>query len=363
MGGLQPEADPWWDMAAATSGRAPQAQSAITFSPAEPSRLRAYRANRLIVRMQSRTAEALVTVGSISDYRLRVERGLMPKLDSHATGVVEAWVKAGRVDRLRGHEVDRLDRAAARHAMKGAATLGRRMRWLAGELAILILAASAGAFSVSLLFAPPARANHDCPSDNQIRAKPDTNGRGLRVGGPDPGMWVQNTDIDCARASSIGVVNSSSTRFVELGWYEEPINVTPCPQTSGPPRILVAKLFDGVFTCDNQPEFNPANLPRWDEFKVQDQNQDGDWYYYRNGNFLGFYGLGTFVTGSGRASSERKTSHHDSMFGSFYGLDRMNASQAWVNWNGTVQIEDSDGDYRLCIFADDRLQMQSSPCS
>jgi hypothetical protein len=115
-----------------------------------------------------------------------------------------------------------------------------------------------------------------------------------------------------------------------------------------------------VYTCDGQPAI--TGLPRYDEFVAKDTNQDGDWYYYRNGSFLGFYGLGTFTLGQLRANSERKSGHHDSMYAHFQGLDRMTTGGGWANWLGTTQIEDSDADYRLCVRAADTLQIQTGPC-
>lgn len=77
-----------------------------------------------------------------------------------------------------------------------------------------------------------------CPDTNyNTVGRPDTNGRGNRVGSP--GMYIYNNTITCARVSSIFVLNSSDTRFVEVGWYENPGDVFFCiPTTSGPPKQL-----------------------------------------------------------------------------------------------------------------------------
>lgn len=160
-------------------------------------------------------------------------------------------------------------------------------------------------------------------------------------------MRVSNSTVACARASTIAVVNSSETRAVEIGWYEETVNITSCPETSGPPRELVVKIFDGVFTCWP----NGANItgtPRDDAFRVHDNNQDGVWNYYHGNTLLTSFNMGTFVTGDPRALGERKSSH-DSAYALFVTLYRMNASQGWSVWDSTSVIADSDPDYTGCI--------------
>jgi len=231
-----------------------------------------------------------------------------------------------------------------------------------GRRVVFLLAASLilGAVTSTLLVST-AHANHDCPSDNQIRAKPGTNGRGTRVGGSDPGMRVSNTDIDCVRVSSIGVINSSSTTFAEIGWYEDPMGLSDCPATSGQPRILVYRKFNGVPMCQTQPVIS-GPFPRNDEFIVNDSDQNGVWRYFRNGSFLGSFDLGSFITGEGRANSERKSGHHDSMYALFLGLDRMNSSQGWTNWANTTQLENSDAEYHLCGLPGDDLEMKIGTC-
>ncbi|MEX0754175.1 MAG: hypothetical protein WD556_03525 [Actinomycetota bacterium] len=208
---------------------------------------------------------------------------------------------------------------------------------------------------VGLFLPMPARAG-DCPGDYQIQGAPSENGRGVRVGGDHPGMFVGNAGIGCARASSIGVVNSSGTRFVELGWYEEEQNVTPCPGSFGPPRILVAKYVNGTFTCDLQNSI--TDTPRNDDFKVSDPDQDGDWNYYRNSDGLGFYGLGSFTSGQPVVNGERKSDHADpTMYANFRGLDRMGASQDWSEWSGTHTYGDSDPDFSGCLRSPIHIEM------
>lgn len=163
-------------------------------------------------------------------------------------------------------------------------------------------------------------------------------------------MLVVDTPIGCARASSIAVVNNDQSRFVELGWYEENQNVTPCPDTNGDPRVLRAKGFDGEFVCDPTTVYLSGST--WHDFKVQDGNQDGIWLYFRNGNQIGTYNLWPFVTGDPRANSERKRDHDDSAWADFEGLQRMVNSVDYVHWDGTTGIKDSDPDYRNCIRSD-----------
>lgn len=225
----------------------------------------------------------------------------------------------------------------------------------------LLLSMALGAVSTFAILASPAFATHDCPSSHRVIFSPDTNGRGVRVSGP--GMRVSDTVVECARASTLSVVNSSETRFVEVGWYEEAVDVTPCPQTSGNPRILVAKGINGVFTCDPD-VIGPdtiTNAPTDDGFWVHDDNQDGNWDYYHNGSFLGFFGLGSFITGDPRAQGERKSTH-DSMYALHDGLKRMNSSKSWVSWTGTTIIVDDDADYRGCVRSNTKVEVKLGTC-
>lgn len=212
---------------------------------------------------------------------------------------------------------------------------------------VLVFSISAllGATLTTVLTPVPSLATHDCPVGYRVLASPATNGRGVRAA--NPGMRVSNTAIDCARASTIAVVNSSETRAVETGWYEETVNVTSCPQTSGPPRELVVNIFDGVFTCW-QNGANITGTPRDDAFRIHDDNQDGVWNYYHGNTLLKTYNMGTFVTGDPRALGERKSSH-DSAYALFVTLYRMNSLQTWSVWDSTSVLDDSDPDYTGCI--------------
>lgn len=221
-----------------------------------------------------------------------------------------------------------------------------------------------GALAVMAALANEAKATHDCAggTDNRVISSPLTNGRGVRVGLNAPGMFVENTSVPCARASTLSVVNSAETRAVEIGWYEETVNVTSCPSASSP-RVLVLKIFDGVVTCSqNQPFI--TGTPRNDDFFVHDNNQDGTWNYVRNGSPLGFFGLGTFVTGDPRAQGERKSSHEVG-FANFRGLARMGANQTWTNWDTTIGIFDSDEGYYGCIPTNIHVKVlaNGTPCS
>jgi hypothetical protein len=224
----------------------------------------------------------------------------------------------------------------------------------------LLLATLSGALTALILSATPVFGTHDCPSDHRVIASPDTNGRGVRVA--NPGLTVVNHSVDCSQARTLSVVNSAETRAVEVGYYEETVNTTPCAQTSQP-RILLARVFDGVFFCD-QDVIGPdviSGTPRDDSFAVQDADQDGDWKYYHEGEFLGFLGLGTFTTGDPRAQGERQSTH-DSASANHHGLTRMNSSQAWVGWTGTSIVLDTDSTYRGCIESATWFRVTAGTC-
>jgi hypothetical protein len=219
--------------------------------------------------------------------------------------------------------------------------------WLLGSLLALLL--------------PDAALASDCPSDNRVIVSPDNNARGVRVGLEYAGMLVVDNTTPCARASTLSVVNNFENRAVEIGWYEEGTNVTPCPQTTVP-RVLRAWFIFGEFHCD-QTTALIGDTPRKDDFRVQDQNQDGIWGWWRNGNHLGNTNMDDFRTGDPRAQGERKSDHSDEARSEFLGLYRMINASDYVVWGFTTTIKDTDPDYVACrVDGDDHRIRVAHSC-
>jgi hypothetical protein len=181
-------------------------------------------------------------------------------------------------------------------------------------------------------------------------------GRGVRVSGP--GMLVENGNVSCVRVSSIGVVDSSDN-FVEIGWFEDPGGelAGSCDVTSGPPKLLVFALANGFPRCkDSTRDLNPG----FENFWVQDVDQNTEWRYYLNGDHVETLNT-PFTNGRPTNNGERKTLG-DSARAEFDGLKRMNSSNDWVNWALTYIPVDTDPDYRGCWRSNVHTEVQINPC-
>ena len=199
-----------------------------------------------------------------------------------------------------------------------------------------------------------------CGSYQIIQEEAGTNGRGVKV--DTPGVRVENTIVECEHTVAIGDSSSSGNRIALVGWYEKGESGQPydCPLTSsGNPRVLVQKYYEGTWTCDPDTA-GITNTPTDNEFAVHDKDQDGDWRYYRNDNFLGFYGFGTFVTGDVFSHTDRKvgnvmTAYYDYLY-------RMNSSQDWTPWSNTFEVVDTSAPDRGCVTNDVIVSVQDVAC-
>jgi hypothetical protein len=199
-----------------------------------------------------------------------------------------------------------------------------------------------------------------CGDRQAIEEQSGTNGRGAK--GDNPGVRVTNDVVDCEHEVALGVSNTSGTRMVLVGWYQKGESGFPfdCPITSaGNPRVLVTKYFDGTWTCDPDTA-GITNTPVYNEFAVHDKDQDGDWRYYRNDNYLGFYGMGTFVTGAVFTHTDRKVGNTmDAYYNQMY---RMNSSQNWTLWTDTFEATDTSAQYNGCVTNDVVISVQDVAC-
>jgi hypothetical protein len=157
-------------------------------------------------------------------------------------------------------------------------------------------------------------------------------------------MYVYDLSIDCGHVSSLIARNSSYTRFVEVGYYENAQGDYEClDTTSGHPRVLLYAEIGGTRYCKHNTQ-NPV-AGQYDGFRVQDANQDGLWTYYWNDvDQWQSPNMGTFVTGLLENNGERLNGS-DSARADFDGLKRMNSVADWVNWDGTTLISAQSDDY------------------
>lgn len=117
--------------------------------------------------------------------------------------------------------------------------------------------------------------------------------------------------------------------------------------------------YDGTIYCNSgTPNVSPGNY----DFYIKDDNQDGVWdYYWNNGQYLGSYNLATLTSGAPRAEGERRN-QSDSAYANFQVLKRMNANKGWALWSGTTVVDDSDPDYRGCIYGNTHYTVKLGSC-
>jgi hypothetical protein len=155
-------------------------------------------------------------------------------------------------------------------------------------------------------------------------------------------MAIYDGNVTCGRVSSIFVYNSAATRYVEVGWYENPAGVYNClPVTNGPPKVLAFYLLDGVAACWGQPSTLSGGTTAG--FWVDDNNQDAIWnFFYAGTNVYNSGKMSTFTTGilvnNGERLNTDNTAHAD-----FDGMKRMNSSQQWVDWTSATYSSNDSG--------------------
>jgi hypothetical protein len=239
-------------------------------------------------------------------------------------------------------------------------TSGSRARWFGWSprcLASLALMGGLVAFGALSAALPPAfAAGCEGQKTRIVQAFPNKNGRGTKVSGP--GMHVFASQVECVRISIIANINSSGQRFVELGWFEDATGLLrDCPRTDGSPHVLRYSYFDGTVRCDNATA--PLSGGTDQDFWVQDANQNGVWTYYRNGNSIGAYDMGSFVAGTPVAQGERRVLT-DSARTDHHGLKRMINNTDYTGWEGTSRGVDNDEDFRACIRSNMHVEVKES---
>jgi len=180
-------------------------------------------------------------------------------------------------------------------------------------------------------------------------------GRGNRVFGP--GMRIYNDNVVCGRVSSLFVKNATETKFVEVGWYEDPIDTNFDYQclgtTSGPPELFAFVDTGTGYACSLG-----ETLSGVDSFSVRDQNQDGVWTFGHEGDdFYTSPDLGSFNSGLLRTNGERAGNGNEPARSEFDGLDRLDSS-GWSPWQGTFEASTSDDpDFHDCIDSDHHVRV------
>lgn len=183
---------------------------------------------------------------------------------------------------------------------------------------------------------------------------------------PGYGTWdvIYDNAVSCARVSSLFVYNNMATRFVEIGWYEDPSDTfSLClPTTSGAPRVLAYAFDMGMDTCDETPAIPTSG--QWDAFKVSDPEQDGVWSFFHDATLVFSEDMGSFVTGILRSNGERHNMS-DGASADFNGLQRMNFSASWVSWDSTTEDPNSDDSgYKFCKSSNTytSVRANATPC-
>lgn len=109
------------------------------------------------------------------------------------------------------------------------------------------------------------------------------NGRGNRA--INPGMQIYNDDVACARVSSLFVTTADGSRWVEVGWFEDPAggdwDFYCLGTTSGSPRLFAYTYYDGLRDCYTGSSLTAGPA---DTFTVRDPDQNGVWTFGHGGS-------------------------------------------------------------------------------
>ena len=180
-----------------------------------------------------------------------------------------------------------------------------------------------------LIQAIPASAVTCLSSPYNTTDEAAANGRGNRA--QNPGMHIYNDNVDCGRVSSLFVKNSTETKLVEVGWFEDPSDsnwdYTCLGTTSGQPKLFAFVDTGTGYACDTGGQLSTGD----DAFTVKDQNQDGKWTFGHSGSdFYTSPDLGSFNSGLLRTNGERTGGGNEPAHSEFAGLDRMDSSKQLV---------------------------------
>jgi hypothetical protein len=208
-----------------------------------------------------------------------------------------------------------------------------------------------------LLRATPALAVTCLSSVYNTTDEASADGRGNRV--QNPGMHIYNDNVDCGRVSSLFVKNATETKFVEVGWFEDPsesnFDYTCLNNTSGQPKLFAYVDTGSGHACNTAGELSTGD----DAFTEQDQNQDGIWKFGHAGSdFYTSPNLGSFNSGLLRTNGERAGGGNEPARSEFNGLDREDQFNNWPSWQNTFEASTSDDPgFHDCIDNDHHVRV------
>lgn len=217
------------------------------------------------------------------------------------------------------------------------------------------------ALSLGVIVAPAAQAAcPENPSDalNTVGSPSGSSWLGVRVSGP--GMDVFDGAVSCTRVSSLFVLNSTGTRWVEVGWYEDPsgggADYACIPSTSGAPKILAFSYDNGSVDCKT----NGVGLSEGTSgFYIQDQNTDGVWKFFKDGDQTWTSPDMTPFSSGWVASNGERNDFTNTSHAVFDGLNKMNDNGNWGDWNSTNEDSLSDDSQaHFCKYSDTHTQVK-----
>jgi hypothetical protein len=225
----------------------------------------------------------------------------------------------------------------------------------AGRFVISLVLSAALGFAGVVALAPAAQAVTCLGSPYNTTDQASSNGRGVRDNSP--GMTVYNDTITCARVSSMFVKNSTETKFVEVGWFEDPAPDTyQClGLTAGGPKFFAFVDNAGIVDCYT----GTAVSTGAHGFTEKDPNQDGIWTFGEGGSdFWTSPDMGSFNNGLLRTNGERVGDGTEPARSEFDGLERMDNTNSWVSWTSPFEAATSDDpDFHDCIDAGDHIRV------
>jgi len=218
--------------------------------------------------------------------------------------------------------------------------MGRKGWCLELQLGLAFLAGFVMTSGWILLTAGPASAV-TCVDVLNTTDEAGANGRGNRA--ENPGMHIYNDTIECGRASSLFVKNATETKFVEVGWFEDPVgglfDYNCLGETTGPPRLFAFVDTGASRSCSWGMELSVGD----DGFTLKDPDQNGRWTFGHAGsNFYISPDLGSFNSGLLRTNGERGGNGNEPARSEFAGLDRMDDANNWSAWQNPFEAWTSD---------------------
>jgi hypothetical protein len=225
---------------------------------------------------------------------------------------------------------------------------------LTGSLVGFIVGSATAAHDCLYMGQPPAGVPYNNTMDTAA------NGRGAQV--DNPGITVYNDSVHCGRVSAVLQTIPNGTRYVEVGWYEDPLSGSgyyDClPGTTGTPKFLAYIENHLGRACMNsgQPLMGEGGSPY--DINVADVNDDGEWRFKLDGVNEWDSTITVTLTNNVSRSNGERASPSDSAKSFFNGLDRMNSSGNWLAWQSpdTGGGNDDPG-FHNCVIDDDTIRV------